>query len=202
APDLARGGDVAAHLEAGLALVGTDAYPDRDILGDIAAALSLAKDPLKRGQDLARHRPGHGLAQGVPECVHAWSRQVGKPGCTQMLLDMGAELPVLLQSGALELLVFAPLHPIGDGLGDGGAAARSGVGAGAHRGSHLGVVGGGVLLVFEAGDVALAVTAAVVNNPVRAGFSALGRPGAAADAHVQPLRGRLFWSRVRARVMS
>src|SRR5262249_27292776 len=49
APDLVGGGDIAAHFEAGLALVRGDAHSDRDILGDIAAALSLAKDPLKRG---------------------------------------------------------------------------------------------------------------------------------------------------------
>src|SRR5262249_16076211 len=51
------------------------------------------------------------------------------------------------------------------------------------RGAHLGVICGGVLLVFEAGDVALAVTAAVVDEPRRAGFPVLGFPSAATDAH-------------------
>src|SRR5262249_59293774 len=113
---------------------------------------------------------------------------------------MGAEFAVLLEGGALELLGSPAPHPIDDSLRDGGAAAGGGVGAGAHRGPHLGVICGGVLLVFEAGDVPLAVAAAVVNDPVPASFTARGCPGAAANAHVQPLRERTISSRETIRV--
>jgi len=117
-----------------------------------------------------------------------------------MLLNMGAELPVLLQGGPLQLLGLSPLQPIGDGLGDGRAAAGGGMGAGADIDRDLGVVGVGVLPAFKGGGVPLAVTVAIVDEPRRAGFPALGFPGAAADAHFQDLEGRAFSSRERGRV--
>jgi hypothetical protein len=199
AADFVRAGNINTYFKSGLAFVGADTHPDGDVLGNVAAALRLREDSLQGGQNLAGHHSRHGPTESVPKRTHTRGRQFGQPVIAEMVINVGAQLPVLLQSGPLELFKLASLKPIGNGLGDSRTAARRRVGAGAHRRSHLGVIRLGVAFAFEAGDMP-AVAIDIVNDPCRAGVPALGFPRAPANAHFRPCGGREFSSLERGRV--